>query len=139
MKRRTFPASAIAATMILQQAGFNVDYVATDRRTVGQRRTSKDPAVKGGWHLYNNFTDGMARAPMTHAHLWAGANAAPGWPKTPRIEEFSAEWVRTPDQCAQDIQRQAFTDMPHIALGGIARPTAYRADLAEVMPGCAVF
>ena len=129
----------------MQRAGFNIDYVATDWGTVVQRRTRKDPADKGGWHLYSNFTGGMDQTtPTTHTNLWAGGNAAPGWPRSPRIEELSADWVRAPDQgaqtrIAQDIQRQAFIDVPYIPLGQIAQPTAYRRDLAGVMPGFAVF
>jgi peptide/nickel transport system substrate-binding protein len=130
---------------LMQRVGFNIDYVATDWGTVVQRRTRKDPVEKGGWHLYSNFTGGMDQTtPTTHTNLWAGATAAPGWPTSPRIEELSAEWVRANDQAAQaliaqDIQRQAFTDVPYIPLGQIAQPTAYRANLAGVMPGFAVF
>ena len=76
---------------LMQRVGFNVDYVATDWGTVVQRRTRKDPPDKGGWHLYSNFTGGMDQTtPTTHTNLWAGANAAPGWPASPRIEELSA-------------------------------------------------
>ena len=52
--------------------------------------------------------------------------------------------MRAPDQAsqaliAQDIQRQAFVDVPYIPLGQIAQPTAHRGNLAGVMPGFAVF
>ncbi|MFI5013006.1 MAG: ABC transporter substrate-binding protein [Hyphomicrobiales bacterium] len=130
---------------LMQRSGFNVDYVATDWGTVVQRRTRKDPADKGGWHLYSNFTGGMDQTtPTTHTNLWSGANAAPGWPASRRIEELSAQWVEAQDQAAQaliaqDIQRQAFLDVPYIPLGQIAQPTAYRAGLTGVMPGFAVF
>ena len=130
---------------LMQRVGFNIDYVATDWGTVVQRRTRKEPAEKGGWHLYSNFTGGMDQTtPTTHTNIWAGPNAAPGWPSSPRIEELSTAWVRAPDQASQaliarDIQRQAFVDVPYIPLGQIAQPTAYRGDLGGVMPGFAVF
>jgi peptide/nickel transport system substrate-binding protein len=138
-------AAADVTADLMQRAGFNVDYVATDWGTVVQRRTRKDPPDKGGWNLYSNFTGGMDQTtPTTHTNLWSGPNAAPGWPASPRIEELSAQWVEAKDQAAQaliarDIQRQAFLDVPYIPLGQIAQPTAYRAGLAGVMPGFAVF
>jgi peptide/nickel transport system substrate-binding protein len=129
----------------LVKAGLNVDYVATDWGTVVQQRTRKEPADTGGWHCYSNWTGGVDQiTPLTHTNLWVGANAAPGWPNSPRLEELAADWLAAADQAAQqrvaaDIQLQAFMDVPYIPLGQVAAPTAFRTDLRGTMKGFPVF
>jgi peptide/nickel transport system substrate-binding protein len=129
---------------MMQRAGFNVDYVATDWGTLVQRRIRKEPPDKGGWSLFSNFTGGMDQTtPTTHTMLWSGDNAAPGWPRSPKLEELTARWVEAPDQAAQqpiarELQRQAFTDVPYIPLGQFVQPMAYRG-LTGIMSGFPVF
>jgi peptide/nickel transport system substrate-binding protein len=129
---------------LMQRVGIAVDYVAADWGTLVQRRAKKDTGA-GGWHLYSNFGGGMdMTTPTTHSVLWSGANAAPGWPNSPRIEALSAAWLNAPDQAARqriarDIQAQAFIDVPYIPLGQLIQPTAVRKDIHGVMPGFPVF
>jgi peptide/nickel transport system substrate-binding protein len=40
---------------------------------------------------------------------------------------------------AEEIQRQAFQDVPYIPLGQYVNASAYRRNLAGVMTGCPVF
>jgi len=73
-----------------------------------------------------------------------GRAAAPGWPDSPAIEGLRDEWLRAPDPAAQfklaeQLQAQAFQDVPYVPLGQQFQQTAYRADLSGVLPGMPVF
>jgi peptide/nickel transport system substrate-binding protein len=79
---------------------------------------------------------------MTHAWLAAsGATAAPGWPDSPTLEALRVGWMDAadPKRQAQEIQRQAFQDVPYLPIGQYLNPTAYRNDLTGMMKGFPVF
>ncbi len=131
---------------LLTRLGLNVEYQATDWGTVVQRRNSKEPVERGGWSVLSNFWGGMDQAtPPTHALLASnGANAAYGWPDSPRIEELRAQWLDAPDLAAQqaiaaDLQKQAFQDVPYIPLGQYFYATAYRRNLTGMLNGFPLF
>jgi peptide/nickel transport system substrate-binding protein len=128
---------------LFQKLGFNLDYQVTDWGTVVQRRTKKDPPASGGWNAFCTFNSGLDQAsPMTHAWLAAsGATAAPGWPDSPKLEALRVGWMDAadPKRQAQEIQRQAFQDVPYLPIGQYLNPTAYRSDLTGMMKGFPVF
>ena len=73
-----------------------------------------------------------------------GRDAAPGWAVSPRIEELRDQWLRATDlavqqKIAEQIQLQAFQDVPYIPLGQMITPTAYRANLTGILEGAPVF
>ena len=81
---------------LLTKMGMNVELVATDAGTLGQRRVSREPVEKGGWsifpgflpahHLNNPVSNGFARG--------LGATGYFGWYADDRIEQHVAG-VRT--------------------------------------------
>jgi hypothetical protein len=55
---------------VLKRLGMNVDFVATDWGTVGQRRASKNEPGKGGWGMFHTWhagADMQQRSPVTSA------------------------------------------------------------------------
>src|SRR3954447_22172717 len=137
--------SDVAADM-LQRAGMNVDYVATDWGSVIQRRAKKDPVAQGGWSAFCTAWAGADQLnPAAHIALRAnGEQAWFGWPNDPKLEQLRNDWFAAPDVDAQqkicaDIQREAFVSIPYIPMGQYLQPTAYRANLEGVLNGFAIF
>ena len=143
-----FPALKTLAdvgTDLMQRLGLNVDYQAMDWGTVVQRRISKATTDKGGWSVFHTFWDGLDQLnPAVNVMLRGNGEAAsPGWPSSPAIEALREQWLvaATEDEqrhLAQDIQRQAFTDVPYIPLGQDFVTTAYRG-LTGVLDGFVMF
>jgi peptide/nickel transport system substrate-binding protein len=131
---------------LFNRLGLNLDYQLMDWGTLVQRRAKMDPLENGGWSVFqtNSAGPGMAN-PAEHFFLRGnGREAAPGWPVSPRIEELRTQWLRTADTAAQkklaeQIQLQAFEDVPYIPLGQMIAPTAHRANLTGMIEGAPVF
>jgi peptide/nickel transport system substrate-binding protein len=73
-----------------------------------------------------------------------GRAATVGWPTSPKIEALRDAWFKAPDLAAQKVladqlQLQAFQDVPYIPLGQYFIPTAYQADLTGMLQGSPVF
>ncbi len=131
---------------MMKQVGMNVDYQVRDWGTVVQRRAVKDAPDKGGWNVFFTGTRGLDQmTPATHIALRGnGADAWPGWPNSPKLEELRQAWFDATDlgaqqKIGQEMQRQAFIDVPYIPLGFYLTPTAYRSDLTGFVQGVPVF
>ena len=127
---------------MFKKIGMNFDYVATDWTTVVQRRNKTESAEQGGWNLFSIYDNGANELdPASHLLLRGnGKEAQFGWPTMPKIEELRNAWfdARTEaDQkkIAEQIQLQAFQDVPYIPLGQSIPPTAYRKDITGVLNG----
>ncbi len=139
-------AMADVAADMMQRAGMNVDYVATDWGSVVTRRAKKEPVEQGGWSAFCTAWAGTDHLdPSGHLSLRAnGEQAWIGWPTDLRIEQLRDQWFDTPDVPAQaalcaEIQREAFQSVPYIPMGQYLQPTAYRTDLQGVLNGFALF
>jgi peptide/nickel transport system substrate-binding protein len=131
---------------MLKKIGINVDFQAVDWATVIQRRTKMDPVDQGGWSIFQTSWGGVDQFnPAVHVFLRGnGKDGLFGWPVSPRIEELRAAWFKAPDLAAQkkiceQLQLQAFEDVPYIPLGQALGPTAYRADMKGVLTGLPLF
>ena len=137
-------ASDVCADM-LHRIGMNVDYLAMDWGMVAQRRMKRDPEEAGGWNIWIMPGPGLTQFnPVVSGLLRTGPQAYFGWPTGPRLEELRDAWLAAPDLAAQkticeEIQRQAFIDLPMIPLGQYFQPTAYRTSLTGVLSGFATF
>ena len=138
--------SEVCAAM-LRRIGMNVDYQVQDWASVATRLSSQKPISEGGWNLTCNFGTGYgARDPAAHSWLRGMGPKAPGWgwPTSPRIEELRAQWLDAQDEAEQkrlceQIQLQAFEDLPYIPLGVFYFATAYRSSLNGVLKGLPIF
>ncbi len=131
---------------LFKRIGMNVDVQAMDWATVVQRRVKQEPLDQGGWSVFQTSWGGVDQFnPAVHAFLRGnGKDGIFGWPVSPRIEELRAEWFKAPDLAAQkkvaeQLQLQAFQDVPYIPLGQTKGPTAYRKDLKGVLSGMPIF
>jgi peptide/nickel transport system substrate-binding protein len=130
----------------LKQLGMNVDYQAMDWATLVQRRAKKEPVEQGGWSIYHTSWSGIDHMnPVGHVFLRGnGKDASVGWPTAPRLEELRAQWLQAPDvatqkKIAEEMQLQAFQDVPYIPLGQYFVPTAYQASMSGIISGNPVF
>jgi peptide/nickel transport system substrate-binding protein len=130
----------------LKHVGMNVDAQAMDWATLVGRRAKMDPVEQGGWSVFHTSWSGLDQInPAGHIFLRAnGKSAAPGWPTSAKIEELRDAWFKAPDLAAQqtlaqELQLQAFQDVPYIPLGQYFQPTAFQSNLTGVLSGNPVF
>jgi peptide/nickel transport system substrate-binding protein len=131
---------------LLHRLGMNVEAPAMDWATLVQRRVKTDPVQQGGWSIFHTSWSGMDMInPAGHVFLRGnGKAAAPGWPDSPKIEALRNAWFTAPDEPAQhaiceQLQLQAFQDVPYIPLGQYFAPTAYQSNLTGILNGNPVF
>jgi peptide/nickel transport system substrate-binding protein len=80
-------------------------------------------------------------------HVWIRGNgraATRGWPDSPKLEALRDQWLATDDlgdqkRIAEDIQRQAFIDVPYIPVGQILPTWTYQKTITDVLQGYALF
>jgi peptide/nickel transport system substrate-binding protein len=137
--------SDVAADM-LKRVGMKVDYQATDWGMVVQRRALTKPPAEGGWHLFCTGFSGLDFfTPASHLPLRGNGKAAWfGWPDDPKIEALREAWFSAPDLAVQkkigeQIQLQAFQDIPYYPLGLAQLPTAFRREITGVPEGFPIF
>lgn len=131
---------------MLRKLGLNVDEVATDWGTVVQRSVSRQPLDKGGWSMFASFTGGYDMSSPGSANLLRGngPRAYNGWPDSPQLEALRDQWLAAEDAAsrrdiARKIQLQAFQDVPFLPLGSYYQPTAYKAELTDMLKGLILF
>ncbi|HEY2131640.1 MAG TPA: ABC transporter substrate-binding protein [Acetobacteraceae bacterium] len=131
---------------LMKRLGMNLDIEAMDWATLVQRRAKQDPPDQGGWSVFHTFWSGLDQFnPAGHVFLRGnGKNAQPGWPTSPKLEELRDEWLSAPDLAAQkriceQMQLQAFQDVPYIPLGQTLIPAMHRSDLAGILDGLPLF
>ena len=126
----------------LRRAGFNVDDATSDWGSVLQRRGNRKPTAEGGWDALIVLLSGTElMTPAGHLLLRGnGANAWFGWPDAPKLEALRDQWFDAPDLAAQkkigeQIQLQAFEDVPYIPLGQYFVDSAYQKGLVDIRRG----
>ena len=131
---------------MLQRAGMNVDYQATDWGSVVTRRANKEPVDKGGWSAFCTAWAGADQInPAGHISLRAnGDKAWFGWPDDAKLEDLRTQWFAAPDVAAQaalcaEMQQEALVSVPYIPMGQYLQPTAFRTSLDGVLSGFAIF
>jgi peptide/nickel transport system substrate-binding protein len=131
---------------MLRKIGMNVDEVAADWGTVVQRSVSRQPLDKGGWSMFASFSGGFDMAdPAINSLLRGNGDVAyNGWPKSPALEALRNDWLAADDLAtrkaiAAKMQVQAFQDVPFLPLGSYYQPTAYKANLTDMLKGLILF
>jgi peptide/nickel transport system substrate-binding protein len=137
---------AVLGADVLKRAGMNVDLQTMDWGTLIQRRSKMDPPSQGGWNMVFTSLNGSGTMdPAGHIGLRAnGTKAWAGWPTSERLEALRTAWFDTSDVSAQhaiceDIQRQAFQDVPYIPLGQRFGPYAFNVRVRDVPRGFPLF
>ena len=72
----------------------NVDFVATDWGTTGQRRAQKSPPGQGGWAMFHSWHAGAdCINPAVYLAIRASGDGAWfGWPNVPEVEKEVGNW-----------------------------------------------
>ena len=137
--------SPVAADM-LKKVGVNVDYQATDWGSVVQRRALTKPPADGGWNFFITGFSGLDFfTPASHLPLRGnGKGAWFGWPDDPKIEALREDWFNAPDLAGQkkvgeQIQLEAFENVPYYPLGSAQLPTSFRKEITGVPEGFPIF
>jgi peptide/nickel transport system substrate-binding protein len=130
----------------MQKLGMSVESQPMDLATMVQRRGKQEPLDQGGWSVFHTTFGGPDQFnPAVHAYLRGNGRAGiMGWPASTRIEELRDAWFATSDLAAQkkaaeQLQLQAFQDVPYIPLGQWRLPTAHRTDLQGMLTGLPLF
>lgn len=141
-----FKALAEVSAELLRKLGMNVDLPSMDMATLVQRRVKQEPVDRGGWSVFCVTVGGVDQFnPAVHTLLRGnGREGTIGWPTSARIEELRDAWFAASDLTAQktaaeQLQRQAFQDVPYVPLGQWHQPTAHRADLTGMLTGLPLF
>jgi peptide/nickel transport system substrate-binding protein len=131
---------------MLKRVGVNVDYQATDWGMVVQRRALTKPPAEGGWNLFCTGFSGLDfSTPASHLPLRGnGKGAWFGWPDDPKIETLRDAWFNAPDAAAQkkvgeEIQLEAFQNVPYYPLGSALAPTACQKNITGLVEGFPIF
>lgn len=134
-------AQSQVADDLLRRMGFNLDYQSLEWGTVVQRRASKEPPEKGGWHLFlTNLTSLPNVFVPAHNAIRSGPSAWFGWPNAPELETLRDAWLNASSfeaqkKIASDLQVQFFRDPTHAPLGQFFQPAAFHKSLLDIQPG----
>ncbi len=138
--------SEIAGDMF-RRCGINLDYQASDWGSVATRvMTNRDGLDKGGWSAWCNFIPGIiALNPATQSYVRGpGRTGTSGWPDLPKIEALrdqflSADTLAEQKRLTEQIQLQAFQDIPYLPVGAYTPPTAFRSTVTGLIEGFPLF
>lgn len=135
--------SEVAGDM-LRRAGMNVDVQVSDWNSIAARRASRAPIAQGGWNIFMTSLTSTID-PGGHLGLRAnGERAWFGWPDSPKLEAQRQDWFAAPNEQAraaicEQMQLQAFEDVPCIPVGEYRAMGAHRRGLTGFAPGTTHF
>lgn len=127
---------------LLRSLGMNVDFVATDWGTVGQRRAMKTPPGSGGWHIFHTWHAGAdCIAPASYNAIRGnGERAWFGWPTSEKTEAAVEKWLAaaTPEQekaAYDEINAAAMADVVYVPTGFYLGYQAWRRNVTGIQKG----
>ena len=127
---------------LLKRIGFNVDFVATDWGTVGQRRAMKNPVGQGGWSMFHTWHAGADTInPAVYIAIRGnGERAWFGWPDVPPVESAIAEWFDAPNLEAEKtaigkLNAAAVENVLYVPTGFFLTYQAWRANVSGIVKG----
>lgn len=127
---------------LLTRLGFTVDLQATDLNTFFARRTKPE-----GWNVFHttNTVPDM-QTPLQNAYLDGTGPPAgfAGWPRDEAVQAARQDFAAATDEAgrrraAAEVHRRAAEDGFYMPLGQFVAASAWRADLADVPVGPAMF
>jgi peptide/nickel transport system substrate-binding protein len=131
---------------LLHRLGLNLEVATMDWASSISRRFKTGTPDEGGWSIFQTSWAGTDHInPAGHVFLRGnGRDAAPGWPNSPRIEALRSQWLQAATlaeqkKLAEQLQLQAFQDVPYIPLGQTITTTAHRSDLTGMLDGLPLF
>ncbi|UFN50209.1 ABC transporter substrate-binding protein [Roseomonas sp. OT10] len=126
---------------LLTKLGFTVDVQTMDFNTMLGRRARKE-----GWNVFHTTSAVPdTQTPLQNVYMNGGGDAAfVGWPNDPEVQRLRAEFAAAPDtaeqkRLAEEAHRRAAEGGFYMPLGQFLAASAWRADLADVPMGPAMF
>ncbi|TDH64461.1 twin-arginine translocation signal domain-containing protein [Dankookia rubra] len=127
---------------LLKRIGFNVDYVATDWGTTGQRRAMKNPVGQGGWSMFHSWHAGAdCINPAVYIAIRGnGDKAWFGWPDVPAVEAEVTNWFEAPDLATEKaaiarLNKAAVDNALYVPTGFFLGYQAWRSNVSGVVKG----
>jgi peptide/nickel transport system substrate-binding protein len=127
---------------LFQSVGINSQYSSMDWGTLVTRRASKEPSDKGGWNSFCTTWGGLSTSNPGSSFPLRGNGPGGwfGWPTDAKMEELRDAWFDASDMAAQkkiteQMQLQAFENIPFMPVGQWANPTGYRKTITGVLKG----
>jgi peptide/nickel transport system substrate-binding protein len=127
---------------LLKRLGMNVDFVATDWGTTGQRRAMKNPPGQGGWSMFHTWHAGAdcvnpSGQPAMRAH---GDGAWFGWPTIPEVERerdrwFAATTLEEEKAAVAAMNRAAMEQVLYAPTGFFFSYQAWRRNVSGIQKG----
>ncbi len=135
-----FAQLAQVARGLFTELGLNVDFREMDFGSLMTRRVNQAEPDKGGWNCVSQIWTVLNSSNPGNAYGMRsnGRGAAFGWPSDPTLESLRAAWLDAPDHASQyalaeQIQRRGFETVPEIPLGQVTMPTAFRANVTDIV------
>jgi peptide/nickel transport system substrate-binding protein len=127
---------------LLRRLGMNVDYVATDWGTVGQRRALKNPPTQGGWSMFHTWHAGAdAINPVLYNAVRANGDGAWfGWPDVPAVEAEVPNWLAASNLAEERaaigrLNRAAVDNVVYAPTGFFLGYQAWRRNVSGIVKG----
>ena len=127
---------------LLKRLGMNVDFIATDWGTVGQRRAMKNPPNQGGWAVFHTWHAGAdcVNPASYNAVRGTGDNAWFGWPTSEATETAITEWFNAPNADAErtaieKVNRAALEDVIYAPTGFFLTYQGWRRNVSGIQKG----
>ncbi len=127
---------------LLKRIGMNVDFVATDWGTVGQRRAMKNPPNQGGWSMFHTWHAGAdAINPVVYNAVRANGDGAWfGWPNIPSLEAEVPNWLAATSleeerRVIGRLNRAAMENVVYAPTGFFLSYQAWRRNVSGVVKG----
>src|SRR5437763_10200956 len=127
---------------LLKRLGMNVDFVATDWGTTGQRRAVKSPPGQGGWGMFHTWHAGADCVnPAVYIAIRAtGDTAWFGWPNVPSVETevdawFAANNLDEEKAAIKRLNKAALDNVVYAPTGFFLGYQAWRKNVSGVVKG----
>ena len=127
---------------LLKRLGMNVDFVATDWGTTGQRRAQKSPPGQGGWSMFHTWHAGAdCIAPAGYNAVRAnGDKAWFGWPTIPKVEAEVTNWFEAKNLAEEKaaiarLNKAALEEVVYAPTGFFLGYQAWRKNVSGVAKG----
>ena len=127
---------------LLKRLGMNVDFVATDWGTTGQRRAQKSPPGQGGWAMFHTWHAGAdCINPAVYIAIRAnGDKAWFGWPNVPEVEAEVTDWFEAKNldeekAAARRLNKAALDNVVYAPTGFFLGYQAWRKNVSGIVKG----
>ena len=125
---------------LLKRLGMNVELATSDWGTVTKRRASREPVANGGWSVVHTLVPAIVISTPVGNHYVRGLGPTGwfGWFKNDKIEALTQAWLLADSEpertrLVEDIQVEAFLQVPSVPLGQFQLYNAYRKNLTGVI------